>query len=85
MDYEEKNERFWRLVWKAQNEDRKNRKWKSFSEFRSWVALWGGRIKGVNRKRKGFIVRSFVANGERVFYEFPEEFVDRCLVLGDLP
>jgi hypothetical protein len=84
MDYEEKNRRFWDLVRTAQY-PKSRRKWASLSNFRVWAESWGGRIKGSNRKRKGFVVRSFVANGNKMCYEFPEEFVDRCLVLGDLP
>jgi hypothetical protein len=83
MTSEEKNERFWRLVQAAQTGP--ERKWKHLNEFSLWLEDWGGRIKDNKRKRKGFVVREFVAGGKRMCYEVPSEFAERCLVLDGLP
>ena len=84
MTTEEKSQRFWNLVYAAQNG--LPRKWRTLSDFKSWVESWGGVVKTVKiRKRKGRIVRSFAVGEDMWTYDVSEEFVDQCLVLDALP
>lgn len=83
MTEEQRSDKFWELVSGAQRLQPK--KWERLEDFQSWLESWGGRIKKGRNKRKGFVVRPFVAKGERMSYEVPLEFVDRCLILDALP
>jgi hypothetical protein len=84
MTTEEKSQRFWDLISGLQNV--REKKWETLSHFKAWAEGWGGQVKTVNiRKRKGRIVRSFAVGEDRWTYDFPEEFVDQCLVLDSLP